>query len=170
MKTRKRVLKHTYQSNHYYRLNYSKTLQVEVLLYKNWAVLYTQRVTVQTIDTLLSNISGSICGILGILGYFMGLYEENYINYIRKRKHILDIRKCFENRGRILMKNFGILNLASEYIIPRINEGRISFQTSFNESRVYDISNITNLYTISNYGKEHTLSKRSSRIEVEDLE
>ncbi len=100
----------------------------------------------------------------------MGLFEENYINYIRKRRYKLDIREFFENRERILMKNFDMLNLPSDQAIPAINESRITLHTSVNESKVHDISNIIIPYTRDNYEKQHNFSKCFSKIEVEDLD
>jgi hypothetical protein len=79
---------------------------VDVVLYKNWAVLYTQRLQVQPIGTLLSNISGSICGILGIFGFLMGLFEEKYTKYARKRSYELNLKKLGENGEGIMDKNF----------------------------------------------------------------
>jgi hypothetical protein len=105
-KNRRRDLKSIYQSNLYYRLNYSNNLEVEVLLYKNWAVLYTQRLQVQPIGVLFSNLSGAIVGILGLFGFFMGLFEGNYIDYKKKKSNLLEIRNVRENREGIFFKNF----------------------------------------------------------------
>ncbi len=100
----------------------------------------------------------------------MGLFEENYINYIRKRRYNLDIRECLKNRERICMKNFNMSNLRSDEALPDINESRITLNTGINESRVHDISSIIISSTRGNYEKQNTLSKCSSNIEVEDLD
>jgi len=51
-------------------------LSVEADLYKNWVVLETQRFQVQSIISLLSNLSGSILGVMGILGFIMNIVES----------------------------------------------------------------------------------------------
>jgi hypothetical protein len=111
---------------------------VEVVLYKNWAVLYTQRLQVQPIGTLISNISGSLCGILGIFGYFMGLFEEKYTKYARKRSHRLNLKKLVENGEGILDKNFSRSTLQLMRDEPRRTikpSRRLEFDT-----RIYDSS------------------------------
>jgi hypothetical protein len=79
---------------------------VDVVLHKNWAVLYTQRLQVQPIGILISNISGSICGILGIFGFLMGLFEDNYIKIMSKVTNKLHLKRLQENVEAILEKNF----------------------------------------------------------------
>ena len=86
-------------------------LQVDVILYKNWAVLYTQRLQVQNIGTLLSNLSGSILGILGVFGFFMGLFEGTYINHMKKRSYILDMISIMKNRDGIMLKTSTLTSL-----------------------------------------------------------
>lgn len=110
------------------------------MLYKNWAVLYTQRLQVQPIGTLLSNISGSICGILGIFGYFMSLFEDYYIKYNRKRSYQVHLQKIQENSEAILDKNFAysILSLTRNEPKRRTRQtGRLSLEY---DTRVYDSS------------------------------
>jgi hypothetical protein len=111
---------------------------VDVVLYKNWAVLYTQRLQVQPIGTLLSNISGSICGILCIFGFLMGLFEVNYTKYARKRSHELSLKKLGENGEGILDKNFAYSTLQLMRDEPEriINSSRRL--TLEYETRVYD--------------------------------
>jgi hypothetical protein len=119
---------------------------VDVVLYKNWAVLYTQRLQVQPIGTLLSNISGSICGILGVFGYFMGLFEVNYTKYARKRSQELNLKKLRENSEGILDKNFAysILELMRTEPKRMISPSRGTskrFKLVY-DTRLYDLSTL----------------------------
>lgn len=81
-------------------------LKVKILLDKNDAVLLTQRIEKETLDAYLSNLAGSILGILGTIGFLMNLVEEKYENYIRKRKKIRNYRKVCMNHKQIFEKNF----------------------------------------------------------------
>jgi len=77
-----------------------------VLLYKDWAVLYTQRLQVQPIIILFSNLSGAIVGILGLFGFIMGIFEGKYTDYKNKKSNMLRVRNIRINRERIFLKNF----------------------------------------------------------------
>ncbi len=111
-------------------------MQVDVRLYKNWAVLYTQRLQVQNIGTLLSNLSGSILGILGVIGFFMGLFEGTYINYMKKRSYILDMMRIMKNRDGIMQKNFGV----NQPTVVRVRTNRNTMITEFSSVKVLPFS------------------------------
>jgi hypothetical protein len=98
------------------RLQYKKNLEVQILLNKIWAVLVTQRLQVQPLGTLLSNLSGSIIGIMGIFGFFMGFFEEYHIKYSKKMKYKLKLRKLKQNREEIIAKNIGSNILPLDYM------------------------------------------------------
>ncbi len=87
-------------------MQYFKSLQVEVLLYKNWAVLFNQRLQVQPIGILFSNLSGALVGILGLFGSLMGIFEGKYIKYERNKSHLGGIRNVEECREGLFYKNF----------------------------------------------------------------
>jgi hypothetical protein len=89
-------------------IKYSNHLQVEVLLYKNWAVLYTQRLEVQPMITLLSNLSGSLVGVLGGLGFIMRYIERMYLSYLSKRTKKIDLRKLYKKTKHLKYINFNI--------------------------------------------------------------
>ena len=90
-----------------FRLQYKKNLEVYVTLNKNWAVLLTQRLQVQPLSSLLSSLSGSIIGIMGIFGFFMGFFENYHLKYRKKLKNEVKIRKLIKNREEIILKNIG---------------------------------------------------------------
>jgi hypothetical protein len=91
-----------------YSIIYSNHLQVEVLLYKNWAVLYTQRLQVYPISTLLSNLSGSLVGVLGVLGFIMRYIERICLSFPMRRSKKRDLRTLYKKRQQLLCKNFAL--------------------------------------------------------------
>jgi hypothetical protein len=110
------------------------------LLYKNWAVLYTQRLEVQSIGTLLSNLSASILGIMGIFGFFMSYFEEAFISYMSKRRKKLDFRAFIKNREGIIDKNF--ISYIEEISQIACNKNHITEgdSSSINRTKVHDES------------------------------
>jgi hypothetical protein len=88
------------------RFKYNQSLGVDVILYKNWSVLQTQRLKVQSTESLLSNLSGSIVGIMGISGFIMNLVEDNYLKYKRNRNTRLKFLRVLGQRKKIFNKNF----------------------------------------------------------------
>ncbi len=111
-------------------------------------MLYTQRLQVQPIGTLLSNLSGSILGILGVFGFFMGLFEGTYINHMKKRSYILDMISIMKNRDGIIKKNFGI----NQPTVARVRTKRKTIIPEFTSLKVLPFSD------------------SYSHLEVEDLE
>ncbi len=77
-----------------------------MLFYKNWAVLYSQRLQTQPIGTLLSNLSGSILGILGALGFIMTRFEKIHMKYSKIESSKIDIKQLKLNREDLISKNF----------------------------------------------------------------
>ncbi len=61
---------------------------------------------IRPIGTLLSNLSGSILGILGALGFLMANFEKLHIKYRKNYDSIISRRKLRTNREQILSKNF----------------------------------------------------------------
>ncbi len=55
---------------------------------------------------LLSTLSGSIVGIMGISGFIMNLFENNYLKYKRKRENKLNLLMLIGQRKIIQIKNF----------------------------------------------------------------
>jgi hypothetical protein len=91
-----------------YSIQYTSQLSVEVNLYKNWAVLYTQRIQILHIGALLSNLSGSILGILGALRFIMVNFEKQHIKYRTNQRSKINFRNILLNRKRLFDKNFNL--------------------------------------------------------------
>lgn len=97
----------------------------------------------QSIGTLLSNLSGSILGIIGIFGFFMGYFEEAYTKYMDKRRYKLDFSRLKRNREGILAKNF---NSSIGEISQIAHTKNIVTNRSFNNistAKVHDESVVT---------------------------
>ncbi len=106
--------------------------------------MYTQRLQVQPVAVLLSNLSGAIVGILGLLGSFMGMYEGHYINNTKKKSHLNYIRKVEESREGMFFKNFDLNDIIERVptFTPKVYEKpeQISEDSS---SRSYRVSRLT---------------------------
>jgi hypothetical protein len=96
-------------------------LVVEADLYKNWSVLQTQRLQVESIVSLLSNLSGSILGVMGILGFVMNQVEENYMKYQRKKGIRNNFSKLVANSKKMFYKNFFIKNNQNSMVNSDLN-------------------------------------------------
>jgi hypothetical protein len=106
------------------RFKYNQNLLVDAILYKNWSALQTQRLKVQSTESLLSNLSGSIVGIMGISGFFMNLFEHYYLIYKRKRDTRLNFLMLLSQRKRIFTQNFLMNFNQFKMLQPDLNEVR----------------------------------------------
>jgi hypothetical protein len=129
-----------------------KYLQVDVILDKNWAVLFTQRLEVQQFGILLSNLSGSILGILGIIGFLMSLFEDLFIKFENKRKYKLNIAQIMQNRGHLLHENFEVLNNSDHHINSVIAPIMTEYMKPTKVTKVHDIS----WFTSSDDRRDHS--------------
>jgi hypothetical protein len=119
------------------RFKHVYDLIVEVELHKNWSVLYTQRFIVQSTITLLSSLSGSVIGIMGISGFIMNLVENNYLNFKRKRDIRLNPSMFLSRSKRIIMNNFDHL----ETVRADLNEeGNDHYSININTMSEYSLS------------------------------
>ncbi len=124
------------------RFKYNQNILVDAILYKNWSALQTQRLKVRSRESLLSNLSGSIVGILGISGFFMNLFEYCYLIYKRKRDTRSNFLMLLCQRKRIFTQNFSMSFNHFKFLQPNLNEVR----------NRYGHKNI--MYGIESYGAE----------------
>lgn len=79
---------------------------MEIALEKNDSVLITERLEKQPLAVYLSNLAGSILGVLGAVGFILNVYEQSYENYIKNRKIVRSLKQLTRNRIEITEKNF----------------------------------------------------------------
>lgn len=82
-----------------------KNLEVMISFDKNDSVLYTQRLRAQPLSVFLSNLAGSVIGLLGTIGFFMNQFEGNYEIYVKSRKHNLTLDQIKKHRIEIIDQN-----------------------------------------------------------------
>jgi hypothetical protein len=87
-------------------MSFIKNLELRVSLTKNDAVLYTQRFEESDLITFLSNLSGSILGLLGLIGFIMNNIEENYESFVKKRNQRQAYKEFLRSSSEFLSKNF----------------------------------------------------------------
>lgn len=83
-----------------------KNLEVKVLLNKQVSVLHTRRLQNQPVSIFLSNLAGSIVGLLGTIGFFMNVIEDKYENYLRNRIHKRSLKQLAKDRIVMIDKHF----------------------------------------------------------------
>jgi hypothetical protein len=87
-------------------MSFVKNLEVRISLTKNDAVLYTQRFEESDLITFLSNLAGSILGLLGLIGFIMNNIEENYESFVKKRNQRQAYKEFLRSSSEFLSKNF----------------------------------------------------------------
>jgi hypothetical protein len=132
-----------------------KNLQVTVLLNKNDSVLHTQRLQIQPFTTFMSNLAGSIVGLLGTIMFLMNLLEGRYEHYMKDRKHNLSLREIQQSRTEIIEKNkFGPeMNLDNETpqvtsrdLCPNTSSIDIGISVNYNSFYMNTIKPYSQLY------------------------
>ena len=68
-------------------------------------------------SAFLSNLAGSVLGILGTVGFVMNLFEENYENYQNSRKEKKKLDYIVQNNSQLNHLNF--INMNDDYFQPR---------------------------------------------------
>lgn len=89
------------------------SLKVKISLDKSDAVLLTQRLTKQDLIVYLTNLAGSIVGMMGLVGFFMNIIEEYYENYEKRRINRVSLLILERNRTQLVNKNFLTLNMGN---------------------------------------------------------
>jgi hypothetical protein len=84
---------------------------------KNDAALLTQRLKKQDLIAYLSNLAGSIVGVMGVVGFFMNILEEKYEIYQRKRIIRISLQYLERNRRQLADKNFLTLEIDNTPIL-----------------------------------------------------
>ena len=79
-----------------------------VLLYKNDAVLLTQRLQSRPLNIFMSSLAGSVLGLLGMLRFIMNFIEEKYEIYLENRNRRRSLKELSNNRIEIIDKNLFI--------------------------------------------------------------
>jgi hypothetical protein len=72
---------------------------------KGEAVLITQRLANFSLNTFLSNLAGSVLGILGGVGFLMNVLEEYYEIYQSRTHRRKNLKQIMKHRCEILDKN-----------------------------------------------------------------
>jgi hypothetical protein len=68
-------------------------------------VLLTQRLADFSLNTFLSNLAGSVLGILGGVGFLMNVLEEYYEIYQTRTHRTKNLKQIMKHRCEILDKN-----------------------------------------------------------------
>lgn len=97
---------------------FTENLEVFVYLFKNEAALLTQRLKIQPWSTFLSNLAGSILGILGTVGFVMNLIEDKYEIYLKNKKQIKNFKSLKRGRIEILEKNMNTKEKSENKLEP----------------------------------------------------
>ena len=70
--------------------------------------MHTQRQQIQLWSVFLSNLAGSIIGLLGTIGFLMNQFEGYYESYLANRKDSLNFKELKKRRIEIIDKNLYI--------------------------------------------------------------
>lgn len=73
---------------------------------RNDAALHTRHLKSSNFIILLSDLAGSVLGLIGIIGLFMNLIEDKYENFKKKRAKRLNLMQLSEHKSRLLQMNF----------------------------------------------------------------
>jgi hypothetical protein len=123
---------------------------------KNDSVLLTKRLKKQDLILYLSNLAGSIIGVMGMVGFFMNLIEEKYEKYKKNRVIKRSLEFLEKNRKQLVDMNFLSLESDSKPILI----SKLSHYNLEIEEFAFPAENMTEL--VSNIG----LSKRNSMVLV----
>jgi hypothetical protein len=83
-----------------------KNLQVTINFEKNTAGLQTQRLLKLDLIAFFSNLSGSILGILGMVGYVMGLFEQKVEKIKGNFSKCYNLNRILHTRDKLFYQNF----------------------------------------------------------------
>ena len=85
---------------------------VIVYLDINGSVLYTQRQQIQPLIVFLSNLAGSVIGLLGTIGFLMTQFEGYYERYLANIK--LQSMKGVKIKQQVMIKFTLYMNISSK--------------------------------------------------------